>query len=243
MDTLVVTRRESRLDELSLSLNIPTEYFTNRESFFTILQQTNFQTLYSAGCPYVLPQEILTAPNKKFLNAHPSLLPHYPGVHSITEAMYNGGPYGVTIHTMGKEVDTGRLIAQKQLFMHQDLSAMEIFETMFYEEEKLIEDSLAEGFLFYENDSSLPAIPTSSGIATFKRDSNFRKIENWMTVNEIAKRVKILNVRNHYAYLEDSGQKIYISKCSFNFKETPQNGKEKTVIFKAKDGTILLYQK
>ena len=50
------------------------------------------------------------------INVHPSLLPAFPGVHPIEDAVAAGvGETGVTIHYVDEGVDTGPIIAQEHV--------------------------------------------------------------------------------------------------------------------------------
>ncbi len=48
------------------------------------------------------------------INFHPGLLPMYRGMHPQYWALMEGGPYGVTLHWVVREVDCGPIIAQKK---------------------------------------------------------------------------------------------------------------------------------
>ncbi len=50
----------------------------------------------------------------RIVNVHPSLLPKYPGVHSLQEALDAGDSQtGMTIHVIDDGVDTGNILLQK----------------------------------------------------------------------------------------------------------------------------------
>jgi len=60
--------------------------------------------------------------NGKIINVHPSLLPAFGGtIHAIEEAWnYGCKVFGVTIHWVTAEVDTGKIIAQKCIHLQED---------------------------------------------------------------------------------------------------------------------------
>ena len=48
------------------------------------------------------------------INVHPSLLPDFPGLHAIEQAIEHGaGTFGVTVHFVDKGIDTGPVILQE----------------------------------------------------------------------------------------------------------------------------------
>ena len=52
----------------------------------------------------------------RLLNIHPSLLPQFPGLHAIEQALRSGvSKTGVTIHFVDEGVDTGPVILQESL--------------------------------------------------------------------------------------------------------------------------------
>jgi phosphoribosylglycinamide formyltransferase-1 len=69
-----------------------------------------------AGFMRILPKKFIAKFFLKIINIHPSILPHYTGLNAI-ERSYNGKdkPLGVTIHFVDVGMDTGPIIAQKEL--------------------------------------------------------------------------------------------------------------------------------
>jgi|TARA_R110002110_G_scaffold42549_6_gene133390 phosphoribosylglycinamide formyltransferase-1 len=52
------------------------------------------------------------------INIHPSLLPHFPGLYAIEQALDAGVSHtGVTIHYVNEGVDTGKVISQRSCFI------------------------------------------------------------------------------------------------------------------------------
>ena len=68
---------------------------------------------------FLLKSEVLSIPRLGFLNRHASLLPHFRGRMACFRSHAAESPrYGVTIHFVDEGVDTGSIIAQREL---QDL--------------------------------------------------------------------------------------------------------------------------
>jgi methionyl-tRNA formyltransferase len=139
---------------------------------------------------------------------------------------------------MGEEVDTGRLVAQKEFKLSAQFNAKKAFEQFFAEEEKLVSDSLKTGKFEPNNLKHLPFIPSKSDYPTFKRDESFRKIGAWMTIDEIVKRVFVLNIENHYAFIQKEEKKRFIRNVISYSNLNDVEWGENLVVFKAKNGKI-----
>lgn len=64
----------------------------------------------------ILPHSVLTAPSIGCLNLHPSLLPRYRGPSPVSTAILNGEKVtGVTIIEMDEYMDTGPIVAQREI--------------------------------------------------------------------------------------------------------------------------------
>lgn len=64
-----------------------------------------------AGFMRILPARVVES--HTVMNVHPSLLPKYPGLHAVRQALADGAAYsGCTVHFADSGVDTGRIIAQ-----------------------------------------------------------------------------------------------------------------------------------
>ena len=69
-----------------------------------------------AGFMSILSKEIVKGFPNKIINIHPSLLPSFPGVNAISQAVdYGVKITGCTIHFVDEGMDTGPIIAQNSL--------------------------------------------------------------------------------------------------------------------------------
>lgn len=69
-----------------------------------------------AGFMRVLKPKLLAAFEGKIINLHPSLLPAFPGLDGIGQALRAGVKRtGCTVHHVSREVDAGRIIAQSEV--------------------------------------------------------------------------------------------------------------------------------
>ena len=235
---LVATSPGTKLDIFALQNGIQVKYYETRSEFLKIIENTEFQFLFAAGCPYIIPENILNAEHKVFLNIHPSLLPFFPGPHAITEAIYSGGPFGVTIHTMGVEVDSGHLICQDSLIVKENWQAIQKFSEIFLFEETVARrclnlDLLFKDKVYYQN---LPRInPINTG---FVRNAKFRNLSNSLNLDEARRRIEALSVQGHMAYIETEAKRLYI--CNYVGSNHQGSIQSRLVRYLFNDGPLFL---
>jgi phosphoribosylglycinamide formyltransferase 1 len=69
-----------------------------------------------AGFMELLSERFLAHFPEAVINVHPSLLPAYPGLHAIEQALAHGDEtFGVTVHYVDAGIDTGPIIAQRSV--------------------------------------------------------------------------------------------------------------------------------
>ena len=84
--------------------------------------------LVLAGFMELLTAEFIRANAGRMINVHPALLPAFPGVRAIEQALdYGVKVGGVTIHFVDEGVDTGPVLLQEafDLPYHRDIAAIE----------------------------------------------------------------------------------------------------------------------
>ena len=84
------------------------------EALATLLRDRATDVVVLAGYMRVLGPEVVEAFAGRILNIHPSLLPAFPGVRAIAEAIdYGVRVTGVTVHLVDELLDHGPVVAQK----------------------------------------------------------------------------------------------------------------------------------
>src|SRR5437660_6170225 len=74
-----------------------------------------------AGFMRLLDTGFVAAWRDRMINIHPSLLPAFPGLHPQRQALAAGARFsGCTVHFVRGEVDTGPIIAQAVVAVHDD---------------------------------------------------------------------------------------------------------------------------
>lgn len=81
--------------------------------------------------PYRLPSELTAIPKIGAVNLHPAVLPSYRGPNVFRMFYEDWHEYGVTIHWMDDDFDTGNILSQSRIPMPQEINADAIFEDWF----------------------------------------------------------------------------------------------------------------
>jgi phosphoribosylglycinamide formyltransferase 1 len=80
------------------------------------LQRHGVGLVVLAGYMQLLSPEFLGRFPDRVINVHPALLPAFPGIRAIEQAIdYGVKVFGVTVHFVDEGVDTGRIIAQRAI--------------------------------------------------------------------------------------------------------------------------------
>ena len=70
----------------------------------------------SAGFMKIVGPAVLDAFGGRLINTHPALLPAYPGAHAVRDALAAGASVtGATVHVVDAGVDTGPVLAQREV--------------------------------------------------------------------------------------------------------------------------------
>lgn len=107
----------------------PEDHFASREAFnealLAKLQSYNVDLVVLAGCLVVIPQSIVDAYPNKIINIHPSLIPSFCGTGyyglKVHEGVLSRGVKvtGATVHFVDGGTDTGPIILQKAVEVHE----------------------------------------------------------------------------------------------------------------------------
>ena len=81
-----------------------------------LLKEKHVDLICLAGYMRIIGPNLLKEYEGRIINIHPSLLPAFPGVDAIGQAMdYGVKVYGVTIHYVDSTLDGGKIIAQSAI--------------------------------------------------------------------------------------------------------------------------------
>lgn len=157
----------------------------------------------------ILPKEILELAPFGCINVHASLLPKYRGASPIQWAVLNGEKTsGVTIMRMDEGVDTGDIIAQREI----TLSPEETSESLFEKLSKLGAELLIETLPLVENGTAtFTPQEDSEATHTGKIDKELGRINWTKSAEEIERLIRALPA---YTYLDQKTLKIWRAELS-----------------------------
>lgn len=103
----------------------PLDEYPDRESrdraLADAIEASGADLVVLAGYMQLLTPRFLERFPNKVINLHPALLPSFPGEHGIEDAVrYGAKVTGVTVHFVDAGVDTGPVIRQEPLPVHDD---------------------------------------------------------------------------------------------------------------------------
>jgi phosphoribosylglycinamide formyltransferase-1 len=97
------------------------------------------QLVVLAGYMHLLTHAFLGRFRHGIVNVHPSLLPAFPGIHPVDDALAAGvRVFGVTVHFVDEGVDTGPIILQRAIELPHARSAEEVLERLHPIEHELL---------------------------------------------------------------------------------------------------------
>ena len=134
---VVSSRAEARGLERAESAGVETEVFSladepdrekRDESLAAWLEERDVELVVLAGFMELLTPGFIRRFAGRIVNVHPALLPAFPGLGAIEQALEHGVKVaGVTVHFVDEGVDSGPIVLQEsfELPYHRDIAAIE----------------------------------------------------------------------------------------------------------------------
>lgn len=137
--------------------------YPDRASFDAVMHQQlldwDVDLVILAGFMRILTPGFVQSWQGKMLNIHPSLLPHYKGMHTHQRVLNSGEVFhGCTVHFVTAELDAGPALAQSVLKVNQHDTADSLAERIHHLEHfiyPLVVDWLCQGILQYQADGQV----------------------------------------------------------------------------------------
>jgi len=196
-------------DEMQQLLpNVPVLWGKEFKSIEGIQKLSELEPDYilSIHFPYMFPAEILKIPKIGVLNLHPAFLPFNRGWHSASWTILEDTPFGVTLHWVDEELDSGDIFLQKQIEVHPDDTANTLYRRALTLEKCLLGDAIR--LLLKGELSHVP----QSGNSTFHKKGDLISrqelcLEEKMKVKEVLKQLRALTTDRlqEAAYYEVNG--------------------------------------
>ncbi len=116
--------------------------FENREAFdarmVEVINSYGAELVCLAGFMRVVTPVFLRAFPGRILNIHPALLPSFPGTHGPGQALRYGVRFsGCTVHFLDEGVDTGPIIVQAVVPVHEDDTEDSLADRILAEEHRI----------------------------------------------------------------------------------------------------------
>ena len=111
------------------------------KKLFELVDSYNPDLVVSVGFMRILSKEFV----EKFrtINTHPALIPNFPGAHAVRDALAAGVKVtGTTVHWVDEGVDTGAIIAQREVAVQAGDTEESLHERIKIEERALIVETL-----------------------------------------------------------------------------------------------------
>ena len=84
-----------------------------------VLEEHSIDYVVVAGFPRIVGTETVHAYPDRIVKVHHSLLPAFPGLDPVTDALEHGVKQtGVTVHLIGRELEIGPIVSQQPLEIH-----------------------------------------------------------------------------------------------------------------------------
>lgn len=98
-----------------------------------------------AGFMRILSPGFVQGRRGRIINVHPSLLPDFPGMHAVSQALdHRVEVTGVTVHFVDEGVDTGPIIAQRAVPVHDGDDEAALHARIQIEEHRLLPSVVAD---------------------------------------------------------------------------------------------------
>jgi phosphoribosylglycinamide formyltransferase-1 len=91
------------------------------QTLLATMREHDVDAIVSAGWMRLLGGTVLGAFPDRVLNVHPALLPSFPGMHGLADALaYRAKVTGVTVHLVDEGTDTGPIVLQEAIEIRDD---------------------------------------------------------------------------------------------------------------------------
>lgn len=110
---LLIVTEENAIFSHAKSFHIPTKIWN--PNTLESMRALHVDLGILAWWPKIIKSELIHIPRQGFINFHPSYLPYNKGKHYNFWAIVENAPFGVTLHRVDEGIDTGDIVAQKEI--------------------------------------------------------------------------------------------------------------------------------
>jgi len=113
----------------------PREAYPDREArdlaIAEWLVEHDVELVVLAGYMQLVSSAFLAAFPLRVINVHPALLPAFPGIHAVEQALdYGVKVFGVTVHFVDEGIDSGPIILQQAVELPEAVDAAEVRDAL-----------------------------------------------------------------------------------------------------------------
>lgn len=127
----------------------------------------DFDIIISFGYRYIIKKDILERVKRDIINLHIAYLPYNKGAYPNFWSFYDDTPKGVTIHLIDEGVDTGPIIARKEIIFDKSHDS---FDKTYQVLVRSIEELFIEFWPQIENQSFKPFIAEGEGSFHYRKE-------------------------------------------------------------------------
>lgn len=181
------------------------------KSQFELIKELKPDMIISCGFRYIVPKEILVIPPKGCINIHSGYLPYNRGANPNVWSIVEGTPAGVTIHYMDEGVDTGPIIAQREIEVSFSDTAKDLYSKLGDAEFELFKQIWSK-----IKTGNIEPAPQRRMEGTCHKLKDFRKLckihlDETCTMRELLNRLRALTFPPyHNAFVEVNDERFYL---------------------------------
>ena len=133
-----------RIEKKIINLIKPKE---SEKKILTLLNERKIKFICLAGFMKILSNKFIKKFNGKIVNIHPSLLPKYKGLNTHRKVIENNEKFsGCTVHYVTAQLDSGKIILQKQVKINKTDTEKTLKRKILKEEHKLYPKAIKKIF-------------------------------------------------------------------------------------------------
>lgn len=170
------------------------------------------QIIVGAFWGYILKPDVIEIPPLGCINMHPGYLPYNRGMNPNVWPIVEGTPAGVTIHYVDPGIDTGDIIARREVPILPTDTGGTLYDRTLTE----IVDLFKATWPAIRNGTA-PRVPQESHLATHHRAIDVDSLDHLdldtpTSTRDVLNRIRARTYNDRtYAYFEEDGRRIYVS--------------------------------
>ncbi len=146
--------RAAGVQGASFPLRLHADREARDRAIATWLAEAGTELVVLAGYMQLLSPSFLAAFPQRVINVHPALLPAFPGLAAVQQALaYGVKVFGVTVHFVDDGVDTGAVILQRAVELPDARDPEEVLERLHAIEHELLPEAvrlIAQGAVSFD---------------------------------------------------------------------------------------------